>query len=78
MEKTKLTAFFFFFKPAQCSVSYNKVTTFNDVRFNYTMPANCYHILAQDCSSDLKFLVMMKNAEEAVNLKAINIKLGNQ
>lgn len=42
------------------------------------MPENCYHILAQDCSSDLKFLVMMKNAEEAVNLKAINIKLANQ
>ncbi|NXM98432.1 VIT2 protein, partial [Sylvia borin] len=62
---------------AQCSVSYNKITTFNEVRFNYTMPANCYHILAQDCSSDLKFLVMMKNAEEAVNLKSINIKLAN-
>ncbi|XP_066049215.1 vitellogenin-2-like [Chamaea fasciata] len=62
---------------AQCSVSYNKITTFNEVRFNYTMPANCYHILAQDCSSDLKFLVMMKNAEEAVNLKAINIKVAN-
>ncbi|XP_033372366.1 vitellogenin-2-like [Parus major] len=62
---------------AQCSVSYNKITTFNEVQFNYTMPANCYHVLAQDCSSDLKFLVMMKNAEGAVNLKAINIKLGN-
>ncbi|NXQ71646.1 VIT2 protein, partial [Quiscalus mexicanus] len=62
---------------AQCSVSYNKVSTFNEVRFNYTMPADCYHILAQDCSSDLKFLVMMKNAEEAVSLKVINIKLGN-
>ncbi|NXC84067.1 VIT2 protein, partial [Cercotrichas coryphoeus] len=62
---------------AQCSVSYNKITTFNGVGFNYTMPANCYHILAQDCSSDLKFLVMMKNAEEAVSLKTINIKLGN-
>ncbi|NWV22764.1 VIT2 protein, partial [Origma solitaria] len=62
---------------AQCSVSYNKITTFNEVQFNYTMPANCYHILAQDCSSDLKFLVMMRNAEEAVNLKEINIKLGN-
>ncbi|NXF14701.1 VIT2 protein, partial [Rhodinocichla rosea] len=61
---------------AQCSVSYNKVSTFNEVRFNYTMPADCYHILAQDCSSDLKFLVMMKSAE-AVNLKAINIKIGN-
>ncbi|NWU50177.1 VIT2 protein, partial [Dromas ardeola] len=62
---------------ARCSVSDNKITTFNDVQFNYTMPANCYHILAQDCSSDLKFLVMMRNAEEAMNLKAINIKLGS-
>ncbi|KFP60041.1 Vitellogenin-2, partial [Cariama cristata] len=62
---------------ACCSVSHNKITTFNEVQFNYTMPANCYHILAQDCSSDLKFLVMMRNAEEAVNLKAINIKLGS-
>ncbi|NXS59608.1 VIT2 protein, partial [Brachypteracias leptosomus] len=62
---------------ARCSVSHNKITTFNEVQFNYTMPANCYHILAQDCSSDLKFLVMMRNAEEAVNLKAINIKLGS-
>ncbi|NWV59395.1 VIT2 protein, partial [Malurus elegans] len=62
---------------AQCSVSYDKITTFNEVQFNYTMPANCYHIVAQDCSSELKFLVMMKNAEDAVNLKAINIKLGN-
>ncbi|NXL98304.1 VIT2 protein, partial [Tyrannus savana] len=61
---------------AQCSISYNKITTFNEVQFNYTMPANCYHILAQDCSSDLKFLVMMRTAEETVNLKAINIKLG--
>ncbi|NXI48061.1 VIT2 protein, partial [Galbula dea] len=61
---------------AHCSVSHNKITTFNGVQFNYTMPANCYHILAQDCSADLKFLVMIRNAEEAVNLKAINIKLG--
>ncbi|XP_010580873.1 PREDICTED: vitellogenin-2-like [Haliaeetus leucocephalus] len=63
---------------AHCSVSHNKITTFNEVQFNYTMPANCYHILAQDCSSDLKFLVMMRKAEEAMNLKAINIKLGSQ
>ncbi|NXX70555.1 VIT2 protein, partial [Spizella passerina] len=62
---------------AQCSVSYNKVSTFNEVRFNYTMPADCYHILAQDCSSDLKFLVMMKSGDESVNLKVINIKIGN-
>ncbi|NXJ74284.1 VIT2 protein, partial [Trogon melanurus] len=62
---------------ARCSVSYNKITTFNEVQFNYTMPANCYHVLAQDCSSDLKFLVMMRNAKEAVSLKEINIKIGS-
>ncbi|XP_010182244.1 PREDICTED: RNA-binding protein with serine-rich domain 1 [Mesitornis unicolor] len=62
---------------ACCSVSHNKITTFNEVKFNYTMPASCYHVLAQDCSSDLKFLVMMRKAEEAVDLKAINIKLGS-
>ncbi|XP_010154785.1 PREDICTED: vitellogenin-2-like [Eurypyga helias] len=62
---------------ACCSVSHNKITTFNEVQFNYTMPANCYHVLAQDCSSDLKFLVMMRNAEEAMSLKAIDIKLGS-
>ncbi|KAM6065647.1 vitellogenin-2-like [Chlamydotis macqueenii] len=62
---------------AHCSVSHNKITTFNEVQFNYTMPADCYHVLAQDCSSDLKFLVIMKNADEAMNLKAINIKLGS-
>ncbi|NXX13848.1 VIT2 protein, partial [Podargus strigoides] len=62
---------------ACCSVSHNKITTFNEVQFNYTMPTNCYHILAQDCSSDLKFLVMMRNVDKAMNLKAINIKLGS-
>ncbi|NXE21647.1 VIT2 protein, partial [Ardeotis kori] len=62
---------------ARCSVFHNKITTFNEVQFNYTMPADCYHVLAQDCSSDLKFLVIMKNADEAMNLKAINIKLGS-
>lgn len=63
---------------ARCSVSYNKIKTFNEVKFNYSMPANCYHILVQDCSSELKFLVMMKSAGEATNLKAINIKIGSQ
>ncbi|OXB55466.1 hypothetical protein ASZ78_012898 [Callipepla squamata] len=62
---------------ARCLVSHNKITTFNEVKFNYSMPASCYHILAQDCSSDLKFLVMMKGAEGATNLKTINVKIGN-
>lgn len=62
---------------ARCTVSQDKITTFNEVKFNYSMPTNCYHILAQDCSPELKFLVMMKNAEESADLKAINVKLGH-
>ncbi|NXE79209.1 VIT2 protein, partial [Cochlearius cochlearius] len=62
---------------ARCSVSHNKITTFNEVQFNYTMPENCYHVLAQDCSPDLKFLVMMRKAKAAMDLKAINVKLGS-
>ncbi|XP_066480676.1 vitellogenin-2-like [Tiliqua scincoides] len=62
---------------ARCLVSKDTVTTFNDVRFNYTMPANGYHILTQDCSSELKFLVMAKSAEEPNKGKTIHIILTN-
>ncbi|NXD82022.1 VIT2 protein, partial [Halcyon senegalensis] len=61
---------------ARCSVFQNTITTFNGVEFNYSMPANCYHVLVQDCSPELKFLVMMKRLESAA-LTAINIKLAS-
>ncbi|NXI64184.1 VIT2 protein, partial [Anseranas semipalmata] len=62
---------------AHCSVSQNMITTFNGVEFNYSMPANCYHVLAQDCSPELKFLVMMKRLEESADLIAINVRLAS-
>ncbi|NXL46209.1 VIT2 protein, partial [Podilymbus podiceps] len=62
---------------ARCSVFQNKITTFNGVEFNYSMPANCYHVLVQDCSPELKFLVMMKRLEESADLTAINVRLAN-
>ncbi|NXE45337.1 VIT2 protein, partial [Casuarius casuarius] len=62
---------------ARCSVSQNMITTFNGVEFNYSMPANCYHVLAQDCSPELKFLVMMKRPEESADLIAINVRLAS-
>ncbi|NXX47119.1 VIT2 protein, partial [Tricholaema leucomelas] len=60
-----------------CSVFQNTITTFNGVKFNYSMPANCYHVLVQDCSPELKFLVMMKTPEESADLTAINVRLAN-
>ncbi|XP_074893745.1 vitellogenin-2-like [Buteo buteo] len=63
---------------ARCSVFQNTITTFNGVEFNYSMPANCYHVLVQDCSPELKFLVMMKRLEESADLTEINVRLASQ
>ncbi|XP_056352955.1 vitellogenin-2-like [Oenanthe melanoleuca] len=60
-----------------CTVFKNKITTFNGVEFNYSMPANCYHVLMQDCSPELKFLVMVKRLEETADLTAINVRLAS-
>ncbi|XP_017680338.1 PREDICTED: vitellogenin-2-like [Lepidothrix coronata] len=62
---------------AHCSVFQNTITTFDGVEFNYSMPANCYHVLVQDCSPELKFLVMMKRLEESADLTAINVRLAS-
>ncbi|NWI86806.1 VIT2 protein, partial [Pitta sordida] len=62
---------------AHCSVLQNTITTFNGVEFNYSMPANCYHVLVQDCSPELKFLVMMKRLEDSADFTAINVKLAS-
>ncbi|NXP52046.1 VIT2 protein, partial [Heliornis fulica] len=62
---------------ARCSVFQNTITTFNGVKFNYSMPANCYHVLVQDCSPELKFLVIIKRVEESTDLTAINVRLAS-
>ncbi|XP_062834151.1 vitellogenin-2 isoform X1 [Anolis carolinensis] len=60
-----------------CSISQDSVTTFNGITFNYSMSPSCNHILAQDCSSQLKFLVMRKKAEDPNDLNTIHINLAN-
>ncbi|KFR03720.1 Vitellogenin-2, partial [Opisthocomus hoazin] len=62
---------------AHCSVFQNTITTFNGVEFSYSMPVNCYHVLVQDCSPELKFLVMMKRLEGSADLTAINVRLAS-
>ncbi|XP_066548083.1 vitellogenin isoform X2 [Amia ocellicauda] len=56
----------------ECSVEGNNFKTFNDIKFTSPMPKACYHVLAQDCTSDMKFLVMMK--QEASSKKEIHIR----
>ncbi|XP_066548081.1 vitellogenin isoform X2 [Amia ocellicauda] len=61
---------------AHCSVTGNNFITFNNVRFTSPVPKGCYHVLAQDCTGDLNFLVLMK---EEANRKQIDIRtpIGN-
>ncbi|NXD90103.1 VIT2 protein, partial [Chaetorhynchus papuensis] len=58
-----------------CTVFQNKITTFNGVQFNYAMPENCYHVLVQDCSPELKFLVMVKILK--ADLISVNVRLAS-
>ncbi|KAM5148118.1 vitellogenin-A2-like [Mantella aurantiaca] len=61
----------------RCLISDNKVTTLNDVSYQYSMPGSCAHVLAQDCSEEYKFLVKAKNSIENAAHKEINVQLGD-
>ncbi|XP_061095840.1 vitellogenin-like isoform X1 [Conger conger] len=44
----------------QCSLANDILTTFNNRRYKNEMPISCYQVLAQDCTPELKFMVLMK------------------
>ncbi|XP_069050631.1 vitellogenin-like [Lepisosteus oculatus] len=56
----------------ECSVTGNNFKTFNNIKFTSLLPKACYHVLAQDCTDDLRFLVLMK--QETPNKKEVNIR----
>ncbi|XP_076009564.1 vitellogenin-2-like [Genypterus blacodes] len=45
---------------AECTLSDNTLTTFNKRKFNHALPDSCYQVLAQDCTAELKFMVLLK------------------
>lgn len=61
---------------AQCSMDQDAVTTFNNRRYNNEMPISCYQVLAQDCTPELKFMVLLKKDEESEQ-NHLNIKLAD-
>ncbi|XP_056893096.1 vitellogenin-1-like isoform X2 [Takifugu flavidus] len=60
---------------AQCNYAQNLLTTFNDIKYEPQMPPSCYQILVQDCTPELKFIVMLKN--DNFEQKHINIKIAD-
>lgn len=51
------------------------ITTFNNKRYKNEMPISCYQVLAQDCTPELKFVVLLKKDESEKN--HLNIKLAD-
>jgi hypothetical protein len=52
------------------------VTTFNHRIFKNQMPESCSQVLAQDCTEDLKFIVLLKK-DLASNKKQINVNIAD-
>ncbi|CAL8393716.1 unnamed protein product [Boreogadus saida] len=61
---------------AVCTIVNDKVTTFNERIFKNQMPESCSQVLAQDCTEDLKFIVLLKK-DLASNKKQINVNIAD-
>nr|AKK31327.1 vitellogenin B [Larimichthys crocea] len=64
---------------AVCTMAKDTVTTFNNRKFKNEMPHSCYQVLAQDCTQELKFIVLLKRdqtqEQNLINIKIADIKV---
>ncbi|KAK9519374.1 hypothetical protein VZT92_022109 [Zoarces viviparus] len=61
---------------AECALVKNTLITFNNRRNKIAMPHSCFQILAQDCTPELKFLVLLKR-DQTQELNQIYVKVEN-
>jgi len=62
--------------PTTCHVSSRKVKTFDNVKLPISLP-HCYTVLSKDCSSDPKYVVLMRKLSPNTDLKQIKIVTRN-
>lgn len=65
---------FFLLTPAECTVLKDKIITFNNWRIKPEMPHSCAQVLVQDCSQELKFLVLLTR-DSIQDQNQINVKI---
>ncbi|XP_048107993.1 LOW QUALITY PROTEIN: vitellogenin-like [Alosa alosa] len=61
---------------AQCSMIQDTLTTFNNRKYKNEMPISCYQVLAQDCTPELKFMVLLKK-DEVTAQNHMNVKIAD-
>ncbi|XP_070687992.1 vitellogenin-like isoform X2 [Pempheris klunzingeri] len=59
----------------ECSFVRDTLTTFNNRRYKNEMPLSCYQVLAQDCTDELKFMVLLK--KDHIEQNHINVKIAD-
>uniref|UniRef100_A0A8C1QXD4 Si:dkey-4c23.3 n=1 Tax=Cyprinus carpio TaxID=7962 RepID=A0A8C1QXD4_CYPCA len=59
---------------AKCSKVRNTLTTFNHKKYNYEIPLSCNQVLVQDCTSEHKFIVLIKK-DDVFEHEDLNIKV---
>ncbi|XP_034002721.1 vitellogenin-2-like [Trematomus bernacchii] len=60
----------------ECTLVKDRLVTFNNRRYKMEMPLSCYQVLAQDCTSELKFIVLLKR-DQAQGQNLINVKIAD-
>ncbi|XP_053287447.1 vitellogenin-1 [Pleuronectes platessa] len=60
---------------AECSFKRDTLTTFNNKRYRTEFPLSCYQVLAQDCTDELKFMVLLK--KDNIEQNHINVKIAD-
>ncbi|XP_034529933.1 vitellogenin 2 [Notolabrus celidotus] len=61
---------------AECAMVNEKLVTFNNRKYKNEMPHSCYQVLAQDCTQELKFIVLLKR-DQAQEHNQLNVKISN-
>ncbi|MEQ2219118.1 hypothetical protein XENOCAPTIV_012865 [Xenoophorus captivus] len=58
---------------AECSFSEDTLYTFNNRSYKDKMPSSCYKVAAQDCTDELKFMVLLR--KDSSEQHHINVKI---
>ncbi|XP_010782071.1 vitellogenin-2-like [Notothenia coriiceps] len=61
---------------AECTLVKDTLITFNNRKFKLELPLSCNQVLAQDCTSELKFIVLLKR-DQAQEQNLINVKIAD-
>uniref|UniRef100_A0A8C1QXD2 Si:dkey-4c23.3 n=1 Tax=Cyprinus carpio TaxID=7962 RepID=A0A8C1QXD2_CYPCA len=65
-----------YIETTKCSKVRNTLTTFNHKKYNYEIPLSCNQVLVQDCTSEHKFIVLIKK-DDVFEHEDLNIKVAD-